>query len=446
MKFSLSVNDLTQGPIFRHMLVLAIPMMVGIAANMSFNLVDTYFIGQLGPVQLTAISFSFPVVLTILNLSIGLAIGINAVLSRLLGQGQAGKVKSLSSGVLLVSFLFASLAVLIGNLTITELFSLIGASTKEIHLISPYMKYAYIAMGLRLISIAVSGIYRAHGITLVPSLGILITAGINLALDPLLIFGLWGLPQMGIEGAGMATMISNLAAVIFEVGLAHYKYGFFGKLRKIDMDGAGIARISAIAAASNALNPVSLNLYNFLLAKESSIKVAGLGIGTKIQFFSMVPVLALSAAIGPIIGQNLGGKNFARIDRTAKLILWTALIWGAIQFICLTGAAGPLSEVFTDKSEIIEYSKSYLGGVSFSFFGYSLVILCGSCLNALNAPGSAFFLTFLRTLGLFAAGLMVFSAFGAQNAILDSIAFANVLSGIASIWWLRRILNKMASS
>ncbi len=443
MKLNFQVNNLTEGPIAKQMTLLALPMMVGIAANMSFNLIDTYFIGQLGGVQLTAISFSFPVILTVLNLSIGLAIGANAVLSRLLGEGEDQKVRSLSTGLFMFSVCLSLLVTVVGIFTIRPLFIMIGASEREIGFISSYMSFAYIAMGLRLVSVAISGIYRAHGITLVPSLAILITALLNLALDPLLIFGLWGLPQMGIEGAGLATMISNLIAALFEIGIAKYKFKFFGQLKigvlKDHLKNA--LRISAIAALSNALNPISLNLYNYFLSSESSVKVAGLGVATKIQFFSMVPILALSAAMGPIIGQNFGARNFGRIHKAFKYIVFISLGWGAVQFISLSLLSEKISELFSDKAAIVEYSSLYLTLVSGSFFGYSLVILAASCLNALNHPVKAFVLTVLRTLLLFGLFYWAFAQLSAPNPLLWAIALGNALSGLLSLWLLNKSID-----
>ena len=122
--------DLTQGDIPKHLVNLALPMIIGIIANMSFNLVDTFFIGKLGIEQLTAISFSFPVIIIILNLSIGAAIGINSVLSRMIGVEQDKKIKSFSSLLIIIMAFISLLIIIAGQNSIEPLFRLLGAQKK----------------------------------------------------------------------------------------------------------------------------------------------------------------------------------------------------------------------------------------------------------------------------------------------------------------------------
>lgn len=194
---------------------------------MSFNLVDTYFVGQLGVDQLAALSFSFPVVLTLLNLSIGLAIGTTSVLARMLGGALLDQVKVISTLVMLSGVLLGIFVSVLGIVTIDPLFSLLGASEVQLVFAHQYMIYAYPAMGLRLIAVSISGTYRAHGITLIPSLSMLTATVLNFILDPLLIFGGLGLPALGIEGAGLATLISNLLALLFEFYMGAIRFKFF---------------------------------------------------------------------------------------------------------------------------------------------------------------------------------------------------------------------------
>tara|TARA_Y100000768_G_scaffold389022_1_gene390501 strand:- start:15634 stop:16896 length:1263 start_codon:yes stop_codon:yes gene_type:complete len=415
-------------------------MIVGITANMSFNLVDTYFIGKLGADQLTAISFSFPVVLTILNLSIGIAIGTNSVLSRMLGENKDDDVHALSSYIVILgSFLALAIAGL-GILTIEPLFTLIGAQKVHLPYIEDYMIYAYIAMAFRMISISVSGTYRAHGITLIPSIAILITATFNLILDPLLIFGYGILPELGIKGAGIATMLANFLAMCFELGLAKYKYHFFGSLKGevFKRKWSELLNIVLPASTANALNPIALNVINYFVSLQSADKVAGVGVATKIQFFSMIPILALSAAIGPVVGQNFGAQKNERVSETLKYIFMFSLSWGLLQFVVLFLGADFFASFFTDDQNIISHSTEYLNYIAPSLFGYNLVILICSGLNALNYPRSSFVLIFLRSLGLFILLYYIFRVLGLDEHVLSAIACANVLTGIFSIFFAKQ--------
>ena len=148
--------DLTKGPTGRQLFSLAFPLGIAIAANMSFNLIDTYFVGQLGIEQLTAISFSFPVVIILLNLAIGIGIGVSSVLSRLIGKGEQDLVKVLGFQCVMVTVIVSFVLALIGLFTIEPVFTLLGAKSGHIPYIEEFMQYTYFAMAFRMISISVS--------------------------------------------------------------------------------------------------------------------------------------------------------------------------------------------------------------------------------------------------------------------------------------------------
>lgn len=438
--------DLAKGNLSKHLFYLAFPMAIGIVANMSFNIVDTYFIGKLGINQLTAISFSFPVIMTVLNLSIGFAIGINSVLSRLIGSEKDSHIKGLSTTVvILVSFISLMLTIL-GILTINPLFKLLGANQEHLKYINQYMTYAYVAMGLRMISISISGTFRAHGVTKVPSMAIVTTSIINAILDPILIFGIDGfVPKLGIEGAGIATMISNLCALAVESFFAIKVYNFFGKPFVV-FDGfkkklLEIGKIASISSIGNALNPISISVANFYLSKYQINSVAGFGVASKIQAFSMIPVLALSAATGPVVGQNFGQNNFKRVIETLKKVSLFALIWGVIQVLFLSLFSETISEVFTDNETAINFSKDYLFIVSMSLFGYAWVILSSSILNAINKAGFSFLSIFLRTIFFFLVFLYFFRVFGIDNFVVWAFFVSNILAGFISIFIAKKLIS-----
>ena len=181
-------NLLEDSPL-RALTITTLPMIVGITAYMSFNLVDSYFIGQLGTKQLAAIGFSFPIVVVLLNLAIGLSIGTTSVLSRLLGEKKEQQCRAVTTLSIYFAALCSLVITIIGILTIKPLFTFLGADIESINLIKDYMFYAYIAMGVRMTSISVSSIFKATGNTFVPSISILLTSVLNFILDPLLIFG-----------------------------------------------------------------------------------------------------------------------------------------------------------------------------------------------------------------------------------------------------------------
>lgn len=409
-------------------------MVISISASMSFNLVDTYFVGQLGVDQLAALSFSFPVVLTLLNLSIGIAIGSSSVLSRMLGEKREGEVKVLSSIILGLGTILGFAVTFLGVFTIAPLFSALGATETQLQYAEEYMVYAYPAMGLRLIAVSISGVYRANGITLIPSASMLVATIFNLILDPILIFGIPGVIEpMGITGAGIATLLGNFLALCFEFYMAAVRYSFFS----LNMESFNpsklkeVLKIAVPASLANSLNPIALNIANYLIAIEvSTLGVAGYGVATKLQFFAMIPILAMSAAIGPIVGQNIGSDQKDRAEDAMKLGFNICLGWGVIQAVALILGSDLFSRQFTENQESIEYSSLYLQWVSATLAGYSLVIIYCAILNALGKAKRAFIFIFLRSIGLFLLSYFALNALDIENPVIIAIALSNLLMGI----------------
>ncbi len=410
-------------------------MMLGIAANMSFNVVDTFFIGQLGVTQLTAISFSFPVVIILLNLAIGVSIGLTSVLSRLLGAGKETKVKELSSQMTFL-VLVASMALgVLGTLTIEPVFRFLGAGPESMGFINEYMIWAYWAMCFRMTSICVSGIFKAHGVTVVPSFAIFVTAFVNVVLDPILIFG-WGvIPALGIQGAGLATFISNFIALLVEFFLAFRVYGLFGPLSfKYLHDLKDVMRIGAPSAGGNALNPISISLGNYFLSKSSPELVAGFGVASKIQIFTMIPILALSAALGPTVGQNFGNNRKDRVIAALTSAFLFSLFYGLFQGFLLYSFSDAIGSLFTDSAQAISFSSQYLEVVGWTLFGYSFVIVTSSALNAVGQPIAGNSVIALRTIIFFLALYFLFSRLNLDFDLIYAYSGANVLAAASSVF------------
>lgn len=425
-------------------------MVVGIAANMSFNVIDTYFVAQIGVDALSAISFSFPVVIVLLNLSIGLGIGVSSVLSRLLGKEESSdEVSSLAGLAFVWGSVLAAVLVGLGIATIGPLFEFLGASARHMPYITDYMKWAYAAMGLRMVSIIISGVFRAYGKTSIPSLVMTTTSVLNLILDPLLIFGYGPIAALGIEGAGIATFLANFAAFLLEAFLAWRVFRLldFGisPTAATKKRFADILTIGLPASCANALNPLSIGLGNYLLSLQSAQEVAGFGVASKIQIFSMIPTFALSAALAPIFGQNLGGGHGGRVRKALWYSLFFSLLWGAVQGLGLSLFASAIVAPFTDDAAASSWAIHYLKVVSWSLFGYSFVVVISALFNASGRPWMTFSCISLRTFILFLPSYFIFSWQAIEAAITWSYTFANSFAAVLSLLLASAFLKRAAT-
>ena len=208
MKNKLKAN-LTEGDPGKTIMKLTGPMMIGMIGMVIFNLVDTLYIGRLGTEALAAMSFTLPVVMLQGSISMGLGVGVSAVISRAIGAGNQEKVKRLTTDSLFLSVLIVTSFVVLGYLTIDPLFRLLGAEGELLILVKQYMSIWYVGVPFVVIPMIGNSAIRAAGNTVIPS-GIMLTAiTVNIVLDPLLIFGIGPFPRMELAGAALATVIAR---------------------------------------------------------------------------------------------------------------------------------------------------------------------------------------------------------------------------------------------
>ena len=197
-----TANPLLEGPIARTLVRMALPMAFGMAALILFNVVDTLYVGRLGATQLAAMSFTFPVVYMLMHVAVGLGIGLVAVVSRVIGEGDHQRVRRLTSdGLILANTVVIVLAVA-GLLSIDPLYRALGAGDDLVSMIKSYMVWLYGGVGFLVIPIMGNSAIRATGDTKTPAIIMAVAGVVNIALDPLLIFGIGPFPRLGFDAAG----------------------------------------------------------------------------------------------------------------------------------------------------------------------------------------------------------------------------------------------------
>ena len=206
--------DLTHGPVEKNLIKMAVPMAIGILAVIGFNLVDTFFVSQLGTKELAAISLTFPIISALQSLTMGLGAGLSSVVSRLKGAGKIGELKTIVSHSLLFSVVLVTAMAITGLLTIKELFTALGASEDLIPLIKAYMGIWYWGIGFIVIPMMGNSAIRGLGDAKTPALIMIIAGFINAVLDPILIFGFMGIPALSIRGAALSTVISTATTCV----------------------------------------------------------------------------------------------------------------------------------------------------------------------------------------------------------------------------------------
>ena len=431
-----------EGPVESTLLRLSLPMVMGIISVMLINIVDTFYIGQLGVRELAAISFTFPVVFTVMSLAFGVGIGTSAVLSRAIGKGNLAKVQQLTTDSLILIALVMAFISFLGILSLKPLFLAMGAEEDLIPLIREYMLIWYLGVGLVAIPIVGNNAIRASGDSKTPSLVMMLVAIINALLDPLLIFGIGPFPQMGIQGAAIATVISYCCALIAGIWVLGKKKRMldysFPSAQRIWESWKNVLYIGLPAALTSMLAPVSTALLTRMVSDYGQDAVAAFGVGTRLESLATIGMMALSAILTPFIGQNLGAGNQQRIFTAMKYITRFSMVWGIVVCIILAAVAVPLATLFSKSEQVQDLISSFLWIVPVSYGFYGMAMLAVSACNGLQKPIQATSINLMR-LFILILPLAWFGSWGwGLTGLFAGLSAGNICSGTSAMFWVRK--------
>lgn len=438
---------LVEGPIALTLVRLTIPMLVGIFSMLAFNLVDTFFLGRLGTDSLAAISFTFPVVMAIGSVALGLGIGAAALVSRAIGTGDDEQVRRLTTDSLVLALTIVGIFIIAGLLTIEPIFRMLGADDTTLPLIRQYMLIWYPGMIFVVVPMVGNNAIRATGDTKTPSLIMLSAVLVNVVLDPILIFGLGPIPSLGIQGAAIATVFARATTLVIAVWVLYFRERMITlqppPIHVALRSWGRLLYIGLPAAATNMILPVGLGIITAMVAIYGQEAVAGLGVASRVETFALALIMALGSVLGPFTGQNWGAGRLDRVRAGIRTSQQFALIWGAITFVLLLVIARPLAALFNDDPRVINTIVLYLSLVPVSYGLFSVLQLSNVALNTLNRPLHAAALMVLRMFVLYVPLALAGSRLFGMQGIFGAAVVANAVAGIAAYLWLRRVLNSV---
>ena len=440
-----SSRDLTQGSISKALYSLVAPMIFGIIAVISVSIIDTYFVAKLGTDELTALSFTFPVTMAVASIAIGLGAGAASVVSRAVGAGNTEDAKRLTTDSLVLAILVISALAVVGFFGVRAVFALMGAEENVLDLIVRYMRIWFVAMPFLIIPMIANASLRAIGEVLWPGIIMTGSAFLNMMLTPLFIFG-WGpVPAFGIEGAAYGTFIAQLLTTVFVIWLLAAREKMIAWVRPpLDVLVNSWKRIISVgipAALGNAVNPIGVAVVTTILASFGDPTVAAFGVATRIEAFAAIPMLALSASIGPISGQSWGKGNIGRVIEALKLSYWACFIWTIIVAAVLALFAENLVSLFASEASVIAEATRYLKIVPLTLWGYGVVIVAAGCYNSLGKSVSGLGFYLMRTALLYVPLSILASLIAGSEAVYVAISVSNALAGlicmVLSLRWLK---------
>jgi putative MATE family efflux protein len=429
---------------------MTMPVLAGIATMMAQGLVDTFFIGMVGERELAAFGFGFPILLIVTSVAIGLGAGTSSVVARALGAGDFERARRLSTDSLLLSFGITALICIVGILAIDPLFRLLGAPEDMLPLIRGFMTILYIGVPFIVVGMVGMASMRATGDTRLPGMLMVVAAVLNVILDPLLIFGIGPLPAMGLNGAAMAALLARGAIFAGTLYLMRHHLDLVSMQKpsreELRASWRAILHVGIPAAGTNIIVPLGATIITALLARFGPEAVAGFGVASRIESLMLVIFYALSAIIGPFVGQNFSAGRDDRILHALRLCTLFCLA-SSVAFALLLGFTSSLiPQLFTDSDDVAAVTRLFLLIVPVSYGTYGMVMIMNASFNGLGHPMPAVWISLTRILLLYVPLALAGAALFGIAGVFVAYAAANLLAGTGAYWWATRSVRRLAAA
>jgi putative MATE family efflux protein len=439
-------NKLATMPMAKLVVNMSLPLMISLLVQSLYNIVDSIFVAKLSEDALTATSLVFPAQLLMIAVGVGTGVGVNAVLSKSLGAKDTAMVENVATTGLLLSLISTAVFMILGA-TYTGAFVHMFTQDEVIAEYSiQYLSICMIVCVGSLVSTMFQRFLQAVGDAFYSMLSLLAGAITNLILDPILIFGLLGLPAMGVRGAAIATVIGQCVSAAVAIWLNAAKNPAVKiKWKNYKMQKAVVAQIYKVGfptIVTQSVGSIMVAAINAILMPFSSTAVAFFGVYYKLQNFLFMPMNGLGQAAIPIVGYSYGSGNYSRIKSAIRTTLPIAIGISLIATAVFMAVPSGLLGLFSPSSEMLAIGVPALRIISVTFVFASVTMILGYSMSGLGNGMVNMMGTALRQLILFVPLAYVFaSCFGIER-VWYAMWVSEIIAMIYAIFASRNVLRK----
>lgn len=436
-------NKMGVMPVNKLLLSMSVPMMLSMLVQALYNIVDSIFVARIGENALTAVSLAFPIQQLMIALGSGTCVGVNAILSRALGERDFKKVNSCAVNAVFLMLLNAIVFFLIGIFVVEPFYM---AQTTDAEIIEYGIQY------LQIVCVFSFGIYfqfvferllQSTGNTFYTMITQLVGALINIILDPILIFGLLGMPKFGVSGAALATVIGQIVAAITAV-IINYK-----KNHEVKLDFKGfrpsvsiIKQIYVVGIPSiimQSIGSVMVFCMNQILIAFSTTATAVFGVYFKLQSFIFMPIFGMNNGMVPIVAYNYGAQKKERLIKTVKLSMIYAVGIMCIGVLVFQLIPDKLFLLFDASDHMLSMGIPALRIISVHFPLAGICIIGGSMFQALGNAVYSMITAICRQLFVLIPAAWLLAQLGNVDYVWWSFPIAEVVSLTLNILFLIKI-------
>ncbi len=440
-------NKMGVMPVNKLLLSMSLPIMISMLVQALYNIVDSIFVAKISENALTAVSLAFPIQSLMIATATGTGVGVNAILSKSLGEKNFEKANRTAVNGVFLAVMSYILFVIIG-LTVTMPFYRSQTGDAEI--------LAYGKQYLTIVCVASIGLFtqiiferllQSTGKTIYTMITQGTGAIINIILDPILIFGLLGFPAMGVTGAAVATVagqiVGGIMGVVINEKVNHeIKLIWKGFRPNLRMIGA-IYRVGVPSIIMQAIGSLMTYGMNLILISFTSTATAVFGVYFKLQSFIFMPIFGLNNGMIPIVAYNYGAGKKERLIKTVKLSVAYAMAVMVIGFLIFQTLPQVLLQWFNASDRMMEIGVPALRIISISFLLAGFCIICGSVFQALGNGVYSMVVSIARQLVVLLPVAFLLSKLGNVNYVWWAFPIAELMSLALSTFFLFRIYHKI---
>lgn len=440
-------NKMGTMPVGKLIFNMSLPMMVSMLVQALYNIVDSIFVAKSSENALTAVSLAFPLQTLLIAVGAGTGVGMNALLSKSLGEKNFKKANDTAANAA-VLYILSYILFLILGFSVVKPFYLSQIGNADVEIMEMGIEYLSTVMifsfGL-FTQFFFERLLTSTGRTIFSMTSQLTGAVTNIILDPILIFGLFGAPKMGVTGAAIATVIGQCVAGIVAAACNH-KYNHDVKLsfKGFKPDLKIIGTIYAVGVPSIIMQSIgSIMTYcmNRILIEFSSTATAVFGVYFKLQSFFFMPVFGLNNGITPIISYNYGAKKRKRMIHTIKLSMAVAFCLTFVGFIAFEAIPQVLLGMFNSSQQLLEIGIPALRIIGIHFLIAWFCIVAGTVFQALGKAVFSMIVSIMRQLFVLVPAAYILAKVGGLHAVWWSFPIAEIISLAVSLTFLIRIYN-----
>lgn len=429
-------------PIFPLLLSMSLPMVISMAVNSLYNIVDSYFVAKISEDAMTALSLVFPIQNFINAVAIGFGVGINAMIAQYLGAGRRDKAdEALTQGMVLavIHGIVMMILCIIGIPYFLRLF------TTDANVIALGVRYATIVFSFSVIlsvNLTFEKMNQAIGNMKITMISLLIGCGLNIILDPMIIFGIGPFPELGIAGAALATgfgqcvpIVIYIAAYLKRPKRVAFRREYLHLTREVTKR---LYSIGVPAILNMALTSVLTTALNAILAAFSQTYVLVLGIYYKLQTFLYMPANGIIQGMRPLIGYNYGAGEHKRVEQLYRLtLLLNICIMTAGMILCLT-IPGKLMGAFAENPQTIQNGVTALHIICFGFILSAVSVTACGALEGLGKGIPSLLISLSRYVVLIIPLALIFSRFFGAAGVWHAFWVTEALSAVFAVIIYRR--------